>query len=594
MKKALLSLLLILTLAAASLPASLAESAAFDTSDYFSKRDLKGAWDEEEAQEIALSGSLSITQAGTYVLSGVLQDGAVTVNVGSDDKVQLVLNGVSVTSSSSAALLVENADKVFVTLAEGTENLLASTAFDENSDVDGAVFARDDIVFNGAGSLTVSSANHGIVGKDDVKFTGGEYAITAGGKGIKANDSVRIAAGSFTIVSQRDAIQAKNDEDTEKGYVLIAGGSLNLTVGGGAGNGAVHTGDRSFGRSWNNTAISDTSADSAKGVKASGGIILTGDASLAIDSADDALHSDTDITVYGGAFTISTGDDALHADSALTIHGGTFRITQSYEGLEASVITINGGDIALVSSDDGVNSSGGRDSSGWGRNDMFSSDGSSIVINGGKLYINASGDGIDSNGDLTVNGGEIIVSGPTNSGNGALDYNGAGAVNGGTVIAAGASGMAETFGASSSQVSFLVKLNGAAGSTVTVTDANGAVLLSGTVEKAFQCVVVSSPDLKVGETYTVSAGSASTSVTVSSVSSASGGMNGFGGRGGGMGGGRGGWGGWSGQNEQNTPDPQNIPDGQTGATPPSGQTPPDGGQPGNNNGFPGHQGGPRR
>ena len=606
MKKVLISLALSIAFIFSAVGFSVAETASIDVSDYFSKRDLAGTWEADEAKEITLTDSLTITEAGVYILSGTLEDGTVTVNVSKDDKVQLVLNGVSITSSNSAAILVENADKVFITLAEGTKNVLQSTAFDETSDVDSAVFARDDIVFNGTGSLTVTSANHGIVGKDDVKFASGIYDITAQGRGIDANDSVRIADGSFTIVSEKDAIRAKNEEDAEKGYVFIAGGSFDLTVGGGAANGATHTDSMFWGRGWNNTAVSDTSA-SAKGVKASGGIIVT-DGTFIIDAADDAIHSDANVTLYGGTFILSTGDDGIHADSALTINSGDINILQSYEGLEASALTINGGNISLVSTDDGLNAAGGNDSSGWGRNDMFSSDGSSIVINGGTLYVNAQGDGIDSNGDLTVNGGVIVVSGPTNSGNGALDGNGTIAINGGTVIAAGATGMAETFGASSAQVSFLVNLNGSAGSEIKVQDQNGNTLLSGTVEKSFQCVVISCPELQVGETYTVSAGSASATVTVSSVSTSGSGMGGWGNFGG-KGGGYGNWGGGrGGRNQQQTqpdaqqpletPDPQSLPDDMP--TPPDGgdfqpdQTPPAGMQPGQDGGFPGGMGGPGR
>ena len=130
MKKVMVSLLLSIALVFSAVGCSLAETASVDVSDYFSKRDLAGTWDADEAKEITLTDSLTITEAGTYILSGTLEDGTVTVNVSKDDKVQLVLNGVSVTSSKSAAMLVESADKVFITLAEGTENSLTSAVFD--------------------------------------------------------------------------------------------------------------------------------------------------------------------------------------------------------------------------------------------------------------------------------------------------------------------------------------------------------------------------------------------------------------------------------------------------------------------------------
>lgn len=609
MKKILIALTLVLSLAVSAMGCSLAESAvSLDVNDYFTKRDLSGEWKESKSTSITLSESVTISAEGTYILSGTLTDGTITVNAGKDDKVQLVLNGVSVTSSNSAALLVENADKVFVTLAEGTENVLASTGFDENSDVDAAVYAKDDIVFNGTGSLTVTSAKHGILGKDDVKFASGTYTITAQGRGIDAKDGVAIADGSFTIVSQKDAIRSKNKDEAEKGYVMILGGTLDLTVGGGSANGAVHTDDMfTGGRGGWGAATANTDTDSMKGIKSTGALTIAG-GSLTIDAADDALHSDTDVTVYGGSLTISTGDDAMHADSNLTINGGDINILKSYEGLEAAAITINDGNVSLVSSDDGMNSSGGNDASGFGWNDMFANDGSSIVINGGSVHVNASGDGIDSNGDLIVNGGTVVVSGPTNAANGALDANGSLTVNGGTVIAAGAVGMAETFGSASTQVSFLTNLSGAAGSEIVVKDTNGNVILSGTVEKNFSCVVISSPDLKVGETYTVSAGSGDVSVTVNAVSNGSGGGfgggpggdGGFGGSFGGRGGDNGGRGGRDQQQPQATPETQNgtpAPDASSSATPnqqggAGNMTPPDGMQPGQDGGFGPSQGGP--
>ena len=573
--------LTILVICILALSACLTGSAedGIDLSDYFSNRDLSGAWSDAQAIDLSGQTAVRITEEGAYLLSGEMQ-GTVTVSADDKAKVQLVLSGVTITAENNAAIYVEQADKVFITLAEGAQNTLISTSFDESSNIDGVIFSKDDLTLNGSGSLTIQSANHGIVGKDDVKITGGTYAITAEGRGIDANDSVRIADGSITITSGKDAIRAKSDEEN-KGYVLIAGGTFDLTVNGGAANGEAHTDDRmGFGRGgwnqYNNTAAEDTSA-SAKGVKASNWLVIL-DGDFTVNASDDAFHTDGDLTVYGGPITLQSGDDGMHADSVLTLNGGTIHITESYEGLEAMAVVINGGDISVTARDDGVNSSGGNDGSGFGRNDMFASDGSSITINGGTLYVNADGDGIDANGDLTVNGGLVVVSGPTNSGNGALDYNGVGAINGGAVIAAGAYGMAETFGNTSTQVSFMTNLNGSAG-TITVTDANGSVLLTGEVEKNYQCVVVSSPELKIGEAYTVSNAANSVQVTVSAVSTGGSGNWGMGG------GGHGGW-------NQPQQSPENMPQMPDGQQMPGGQMP--GGQmPGGNPGW-GNPGGGRR
>ena len=233
MKTRIFSLLLALVLLLSSVGFAQAEITASGVrlEDYFTNRDLSGEWEEDDAKEIALTESLTITEEGVYVLSGTISDGTVTVDVSSDEKVQLVLNGVSITCSNSACIYVKNADKVFITLAEGTENTLTSTGFDENDEIDGAVFSKDDIAFNGEGALTITSAKHGIAGKDDVKFGGGVYVIHAGERGITGKDSVRVFDGSYTIYSGKTPIRSKN-KDENKGYVLILGGSFYLHTAG--------------------------------------------------------------------------------------------------------------------------------------------------------------------------------------------------------------------------------------------------------------------------------------------------------------------------------------------------------------------------
>ncbi len=220
--------MLSLTLALCSTAFAAPAASALSYTDYFTERDLSGDWDQAEAKTLTLDGSLAITEPGVYVLSGTIADGCIRVKVSSEDKVQLVLSGVSVTSSEGSCLLVENAGKVFVTLAPGSENSLVSSAFAANAGEDGAVFSHDDIVFNGTGTLSVRSAGHGIVGKDDVKFAGGVYVISAEGRGISGKDSVRIFDGSFTIDCGKDPIRSKNTERADKGYVLILGGEFFL------------------------------------------------------------------------------------------------------------------------------------------------------------------------------------------------------------------------------------------------------------------------------------------------------------------------------------------------------------------------------
>lgn len=153
-----------------------------------------------------MSGStVAITEEGTYILSGELTDGMILVEVGDRDKVHLVLNGVSISNSTSAALYVREADKVFVTSASGTENFLSNggeyAAIDENN-IDAVIFSKSDLTLNGGGSLTIqAAAGHGVVSKDDLAVTGGTYAVEAAGHGFSGKDSIRLADGDFTVQS---------------------------------------------------------------------------------------------------------------------------------------------------------------------------------------------------------------------------------------------------------------------------------------------------------------------------------------------------------------------------------------------------------
>lgn len=220
-----------------------------DTDDMFSDRDLEGSYDEKECTKITLDDedsacedknvsidgqTVTITGEGTYLVSGSLSDGSLVVDVDDSEKIQVVLDGVSITNKEGAAIQVTQADKVFVTLADESENTLNSESFsdDTDSNVDGAIFSKEDLTLNGSGSMTVTSAGHGIVSKDDLVVTGGTYEITAEKQGVSGKDSVRIADGTFTIESGKDAIHSENSEDESKGFVYLADGTYTLKADG--------------------------------------------------------------------------------------------------------------------------------------------------------------------------------------------------------------------------------------------------------------------------------------------------------------------------------------------------------------------------
>lgn len=466
-----------------------AANSTVDTAGAFSDRDLEGTYDESQAIAIQLSGdnaaceadgvaiqgnTVTIGAEGVYVLSGTLTDGQIVVNAGETDKVQLVLAGADITSSTSAAIYALEADKVFVTLAEGTENTLTNggeyVAIDDNN-IDAVIFAKTDLTLNGSGSLTVNAqAGHGVVSKDDLTITGGSYTVTAASHGLSGKDSIAIADGTFTITSGKDGIHSENADDLSLGTLYIADGSFTVSAQGDAisAEGALqidggvfdlYTGEGSAsvdmttsdnfdpmgggprGEMGTQTEVTaaETEEDSVsqKGIKGESTYAING-GTFNIDSADDGLHAGGTMTLAAGAFTLSSGDDAVHCDDALTIQSGTFTIPYCYEGIEGLSITIEDGTFDITSNDDGLNAAGGADSSGFGGfggrpQDTFTADSDSfITINGGIFTVVSSGDCIDSNGALTINGGTLEL---TCNGNGdtALDCDGTYTNNGGDV-----------------------------------------------------------------------------------------------------------------------------------------------------------------
>ena len=554
--------------------------------DMFTERDNKTDYDESKAVTIKLNGGaatsssnsvkisgskITITEEATYVVLGELTDGMLIVDAPDTAKLQIVLNGANITSKTSAALYILEADKVFLTLADGTTNTLANggsfTAIDDNN-IDAAVFSKQDLTLNGTGSLTVTSpAAHGIVCKDDLVFTGGTYTVNSASHGLDANDSVRIANATLNIDAGKDAIHAENTDDTSLGFIYIGGGTIKaeaegdgiaagaymqiadgtieLLVGGGSenrskehsdnfggfmggGHGGGRPGEMRPNGTESTTTTTDESSTSMKGLKTTNSMLISG-GNITINSADDSVHSDVSVIINGGTFAIASGDDAIHAEDTLTVTAGKIDISESYEGLEALHIDVQGGNIKLKASDDGLNAAGGTDQSGTtgGRDGMFgggmgggkpggmgghggmSSGNGSIVISGGNLYINSSGDGLDANGTLEISGGHTTVVGPTQGDTATLDYDKSGIITGGTFIGTGAQGMAQSFSDSEQGVIAISVGNQSAGTKIVLKDKSGKTIIEHSPELNFAVVILSSSDIKKGDAYTVTVGSES-------------------------------------------------------------------------------------
>lgn len=520
--------------------AAAAETAAMtatlpDVSEMFTDRDREGDYEDYVTVELADGASrtdgsgvtidgdvITITGEGTYLFTGTLTDGQILVNAGDEDKVQVVLSGAHITRKGGAALYVLDGDKIFLTLAEGTENSLASAGEfvrqDDNT-VDATIYSKSDITLNGTGAAVITcETGHGVAAKDDLKVTGGVWTVDAYAKGLEANDSFRMAGGEISITAGADGIQVENEEDLSRGYVYIEDGALHVES---VGDAVSATGVLHVAGGMLRLATTDT-VDSAKGLKSDNRVEITG-GTISMITADDGIHTNGSTLISGGDITIYSGDDGIHSDATTEITGGSVIVPASYEGIEGANVLISGGYISVVTTDDGINAGGGADGSGFGgRGSSFAAGASAcnVTISGGEVYVNAEGDGLDANGSLYITGGQVTVYGPTTSFNGTLDFDGSAVVSGGVVVATGPNSWLQNFGTESTQGSILCTFssNLAPGTEITVTDnATGQVIVSCTAEKYFQSVIISSPELVVGGSYTITAGEESQTIEMTSL-----------------------------------------------------------------------------
>lgn len=319
-------------------------AAAFDASALnleYSKRDMDASFDESSATKITLSGdsasvsgsgaaaegsTVTISTAGTYIVSGNLTDGSITVTTSENDKVQIVLNSVKIVSSSGPAIDIQSADKCFITLAEGTQNSLSDGSAFASEDANACIYATCDLTINGSGSLDVSgNYRHGVFSKDDLVVYGGTIWVSAVEDGLNGKDSVKIGAGDISIDSGADGVKSSKSTNPEKGFVYVSGGSLSI----------------------------DAEDD---GIQAKTHLCIA-DGSIEIDAADDALHSDLEGALNGGSTTVRSGDDAFHCETKLEVNDGSFVVETCSEGYEAEQVVVNGGDTNICALDDAMNAS---------------------------------------------------------------------------------------------------------------------------------------------------------------------------------------------------------------------------------------------
>ena len=450
MKKRILSILL-----AAGMSATLLPSVACAASGSYTEQNatLIEFSDGSVTAAGAYSGyeidgtAISITEAGTYVLSGACADGSVTVKK-EVTGVTLVLDGLDLTSTTTSPITINKSAEATLLAAAGSENTVADSADANDESAAIKVKTGGTLTLGGTGSLTVDGNDkNGIKGAAQSSITVDELVLTidAVDDGLSCDDALTILGGTLEINAGGDAVKASPDVDDEtepdtvsKGDITISGGTLTLVS---AADGVQADGDLNIsGGTFDITAngghetVLAEGADSCKGIKSDGTLSVTG-GTFTIDSADDALHA-ADVSVTGGSFTLSTSDDAVHADNALTIGAEgndaavpAIVITDSYEGLEGTTVTVYSGDLDITASDDGVNAA---NSDIGERSDLFA-----IQISGGDLYICAGADGLDSNNDINMTGGTVEVYGADSGMDTAIDYDGTFTLDGGTLFGAG-------------------------------------------------------------------------------------------------------------------------------------------------------------
>ena len=451
--------------------------------------------------------TLTISEDGVYELSGTLSDGQIIIDAPKKAKVELVLSGINVSCSKNAAIYCKNCDDLLISLTENTQNIISDSQdyiYDDaaKEEPNAALFSKTDLNIGGTGWLIVNANfKHGIYTKDDLVIEGGGFRVNAVADAIKGKDSITVLNGQFELTSGGDAVQASNADDAELGYVQIINGDFVIRSVGDAiqAETSLVISDGSF--DITTDGIPAGRSSSQKGLKA-GTLLTVENGNFSIISEDDAVHSDVDVKIEDGTFYIETGDDGIHADRNLYINGGEIKIPVCYEGFEGTVIEINGGKSFIKASNDAVSAAAGTPEA-----EVFEGRGGNphvqAWIKGGELEASAGGDVVDSNGNIYVTGGKLRLSAPPYPDyEGSLLCNGDVTISGGNIAAVGCMGV-NVYWDKQPILWFSHADEIAEGSILSIRDINGNALLELAPQSDAVQSVYTTPDFKVGETYSL-------------------------------------------------------------------------------------------
>jgi len=499
-----------------------------ETSDYI--------WDSQNMNTIVLNGTsissssslvsingstATITAPGNYSISGSLSDGQIIVNSATEGVVRLIMQNVTISSSSTSPLYIEQAQKTIIILPDNTNSSLADGTLNSNLLTDACIFSNTYLAFYGNGTLTATGNNaNGISSGDRIVVKSGNLNVNAANHGIAGKNNVVIHDGNLTVNSGGDGIRSTNDNYYTTGYVLTEAGTINITSGGdaiyGSTNISLSGGD--FTIISGGGSANAVGSVSCKGIKAVNKLSI-GSATLSINSSDDCIHSDNSVIVSGATIngqTNSSAGDGIHADDSITINSGVVTISKSYEAVEGQYITMNGGSLYITATNDGINGTEGTVSGG-----TESIDESILRISGGFILVKgiSNGDGIDCNGNVVMTGGTVVVHGIASEPEEAIDVNGDFTISGGLVVSSGKTsggggpgGGGTPISSSSDQKSIFVTFGSAVSASTIfhIEDAAGNSLVNFKPSAQYRTITFSSPLLVSGTTYSIYTGGSCT------------------------------------------------------------------------------------
>ena len=510
------------------------------------------SYDESQASQITLADqtatvtgqgasfsdqTLTISQAGTYVLTGSGKNLKLVVEAADTDQVHLVFQNLTL-EGEGTLLQINKAQEVVISLAEGSQNALTESQASDDEKVKATIHSQVPLTLNGTGSLTLTAlTKNALEVEDDLKVLGGTYTVKAANHGFKAEGALDIEAATLTIEAGKDGLHAEHDETTERANISLNPTQLSIAAtedGVDAGNeltikgGTITVSQSEEGleaRVIRQLGGDVTIKSSDDGVNASAGsssktsdtsaTSKTTEASATSNSADTSSSASQ---ATSDSATASAPDSQAAADPAAT--------SQPDQASEDKNQTPPAPPAGQAPPQGGQPPQDGQGPGGMPPGGQEESDPSlQIILEGGTLTVDAEGDGIDSNGTVTISGGSLVVNGSVHDGNGPLDASGDSTITGGTVWALGTSDMLQGFAQESTQASITANIAGTAGQTLIILDANGKEVARQTASKDFQAVIMSSADLVDGQTYTIQVDGTTQTATAALVTPVTGGFH---------------------------------------------------------------------